>query len=70
MSDYLKGYNGKTILVTGGAGSIGSNLTRALIESEVKKVVVLDDLSAAEKWNIPVAPSVPLLRAAYWMKRY
>ena len=28
---YLSSYEGKTILITGGAGAIGSNLTRALI---------------------------------------
>ena len=58
MEDYLKGYREKNILITGGAGCIGSNLTKALINAEAKKVIVLDDLSAAEKWNIPVDPRV------------
>ena len=35
-------YSGKTVLVTGGAGSIGSELTRQLIGFAPKKVVVLD----------------------------
>lgn len=46
-------YAGKTVLITGGAGLIGTNLTKALLKENVKQVIVLDDLSAAEKWNIP-----------------
>jgi len=58
MKEYLKEYRGKNVLITGGAGCVGSNLTKALIQAEASKIIVLDDLSAAEKWNIPVAPSV------------
>jgi UDP-glucose 4-epimerase len=57
-SDYLNSYQGKTILVTGGAGAIGSNLTKALGELGAKMVIVLDDLSSAERWNIPVLPNI------------
>ncbi len=52
MTDYLQIYNGQTVLVTGGAGAIGSNLTRALAEAGAQ-VIVLDDLSSAERWNVP-----------------
>jgi len=60
--DYLKEYADKTVLVTGGAGLIGSNLVRRLIEINAKKVLVLDDLSSAVKWNIPVHPKVVLVQ--------
>ena len=52
MSDHLQAYEGKTVLVTGGAGAIGSNLTRALA-SVCKRVLVLDNLVASERWNVP-----------------
>lgn len=58
MQDYERCYKGKKILVTGGAGAIGSNLTRALAQAGAKLVVVLDDLSSAQEWNIPSLPNV------------
>jgi UDP-glucose 4-epimerase len=48
----------------GGAGCIGSNLTRALIEAKATKIIVLDDLSAAESWNIPVHEGVTFIRGS------
>lgn len=54
-------YNGSTVLITGGAGCIGSNLTKALIKYDAKKIIVLDDLSAAERWNIPVDSRVEFI---------
>lgn len=38
-----KFYRGKTIFITGGAGSIGSEIVRQLIDLEAKKVVVYDN---------------------------
>jgi UDP-N-acetylglucosamine 4-epimerase len=42
----------KSILVTGGAGFIGSNITEYLMKYKVKKVVVLDNLSNGFEKNI------------------
>ncbi len=64
MEQYLNDYNGKNILITGGAGCIGSNLSRALTEAEAARIVILDDLSAAEKWNIPIAPNVVFIQGS------
>lgn len=50
-------YANKKILVTGGAGAIGSNLTRALAEAGAN-VIVLDDLSSSQRWNVPSSPNV------------
>ncbi len=57
MTDYLESYGGQTVLVTGGAGAIGSNLTRALAQAGAQ-VIVLDDLSSGERWNVPSLPGV------------
>ncbi len=59
MGSDCKGfYKDKTVLVTGGAGAIGSTLTRGLAEAGASKVIVLDDLSSAERWNVPSLPNV------------
>lgn len=58
MEDYTRHLEGKTILITGGAGAIGSNLTRTIAGVKAKKVIVFDDLSAAYEWNIPSLPNV------------
>ena len=58
MEQYLTEYKDKNILITGGAGCIGSNLTTALVRAKAAKIIILDDLSAAERWNIPNAPNV------------
>ncbi|MFC2002744.1 NAD-dependent epimerase/dehydratase family protein [Chloroflexota bacterium] len=64
MNGLLSKYKGKTILITGGAGCIGRSLTLALIKAEAAKIIVLDDLSAAEKWNTPVAPNVAFIEGS------
>jgi nucleoside-diphosphate-sugar epimerase len=57
MREYLKAYEGKVILVTGGAGAIGSNLCRRLAELGAQ-VIILDDLSSGVRWNVPSLPGI------------
>ena len=64
MEDYQAYYEGKTILVTGGAGSIGSNLTRTLAELNARTVIILDDMSAAYEWNVPSLPNILLVKGS------
>ena len=59
--EYFNEYKGKSVLITGGAGCIGSNLTKGLLKAGVSKVVILDDLSASQRWNIPTDPRVYLV---------
>ncbi len=56
--DVESAYKGKTVLVTGGAGCVGSNLCQKLSRLEAKKVIILDDLSSAYEWNIPKGNNV------------
>jgi nucleoside-diphosphate-sugar epimerase len=64
MADYLEHYKGKTILVTGGGGAIGTNLVRSLANLGAKKVIILDDMSAAYEWNIPSLPNVQFVKGS------
>ena len=64
MDDYKRSIAGKVVLITGGAGSIGSRLTRAIAELGGKMVIVLDDLSAAYEWNIPALPNVLFVKGS------
>lgn len=52
MSEYLNYYAGKRVLVTGGAGAVGSVLVSKLLELKAE-VVVIDDLSSGYVWNLP-----------------
>ena len=44
--------NLKKVVITGGAGFIGSNLIRKLIEKDIEKILVIDDLSTGNIDNI------------------
>ncbi len=55
---------GKTILVTGGAGAIGSNLVRRLVALNAEKIIIIDDLSSSYKWNISQNPKVSFINGS------
>lgn len=61
---YLKGYADQCVLLTGGAGAIGCNFCQSLLRLGAKKVVVLDDLSSAEGWNLPDDPRLFFVRGS------
>ncbi len=54
-------YKDKNIIITGGAGAIGSNLVRRLLEESPAGITVLDDLSSSYAWNLPTNPAVRLV---------
>ena len=60
--DEFNEYEGKIILVTGGAGCIGSNLSKKLSDLNASKVIILDNLSSAYEWNIPRADNIQFIK--------
>jgi UDP-glucose 4-epimerase len=58
MDKLFSEYKGARVLITGGAGCVGSNLTKGLIKVGAARIIILDDLSAAARWNIPADPAV------------
>lgn len=62
MNKTYSEYEGRTILVTGGAGCIGSNLCKKLSQLDAEKVIVLDNLSSSYEWNIPVADNIRFVK--------
>ena len=48
----LNEFKDKFVLVTGGIGCVGSNLSPNLVELNAEKVIILNNLSSAYKWNI------------------
>jgi len=62
--DEVRGsYSGMRVLVTGGAGAIGSALTAGLLDAGAQ-VVVLDDLSSGYQWNLPNVPGLLFVRGS------
>jgi nucleoside-diphosphate-sugar epimerase len=62
FEEVLAHYTNKRILITGGAGCIGTNLTSALLKVEPEKIIIIDDFSASYEWNIPKDPRVVLIK--------
>ncbi|WP_373838604.1 NAD-dependent epimerase/dehydratase family protein [Methanospirillum sp.] len=54
-------FEGKTILITGGAGAVGRNLVTALNSLKTKKIIILDNLSSSYEWNIPKSPKIQFI---------
>jgi UDP-glucose 4-epimerase len=57
-------FSEKTVLVTGGAGAIGSNLVKKLSNLETKRIIIIDDFSSSYEWNVPNSSKVMLIKGS------
>ena len=64
MKNPTEHFVGQTVLITGGAGCIGRNLTETLLIANPHEIIVLDDLSSSYEWNIPQDPRVSFIKGS------
>lgn len=64
MKDLIKKLSAKykVVLVTGGAGAIGGNLLRFLVQGKFKIIVVIDNLSSGHLKNIPKDKKISFIK--------
>lgn len=58
MSQTFAGCN---VLVVGGAGFVGSNLVRAILADEPRRITVVDNFLSADPVNVPPSPAIKLV---------
>jgi nucleoside-diphosphate-sugar epimerase len=61
LEEVYETFEGKTVLVTGGAGAIGGNLVRKLNDLKTKKIIIIDNLSSSYEWNLPKGPKIQFI---------
>jgi UDP-glucose 4-epimerase len=54
-------FEGKNVLIVGGAGFVGSNLARRILEQEPRRLTIVDSFLSADPVNVPDHPAVRLV---------
>ena len=52
MTGYSE-FKNKNVLVVGGAGFVGSNLSHMLLESEIAQITIVDNFMSSDVVNLP-----------------
>lgn len=60
----LASFGSARVLVTGGAGFVGSALTRRLLSAGAAAIDVVDNLLSSETWNVPVDDRVTFVQGS------
>lgn len=54
-------FSGKRVLVVGGAGFVGSNLSHMLLQSDLESLTIVDNFMSSEHVNVPTDPRTQLI---------
>ena len=60
----MKDFKDQKILITGGAGFIGSNLAKSLVQFSPKEILIVDNLLSAERANIPISQNITFVEGS------
>ena len=60
----LSEFEDQKILIVGGAGFVGSNLAKRLLEGKPREIVIVDNLLSAERANVPPHPIVTFIEGS------
>lgn len=53
--------DGKNVLIVGGAGFVGSNLSKMLLQTQLRKLTIVDNFMSADESNLPRDERVELI---------
>ena len=54
-------FAGRNVLVVGGAGFVGSNLVRKILEQDPRRLTIVDNFLSADPFNVPDHPAIELV---------
>jgi UDP-glucose 4-epimerase len=60
----LKDFKDQKIFITGGAGFIGSNLAKSLVQFSPKEILIVDNLLSAELTNVPISRKITFVEGS------